>query len=121
MAGYAPGHDWWPELIRVPIRIESESAGQALVRKLQWQLVEWRLLADRTADPAVRDALYRNLLAWQELLDVHQPDPGGRCPRCRGRWGRSLHWPCDQVEDVAVALNRGPPRTGLRPGRESDR
>jgi hypothetical protein len=107
MAGYLPDHDWWPELPRTPFGAGTEAT--ALTSELRRQLVEWRLLADRTEDPAVRDALYRNLLAWQGLLDEHQPGATGRCMRCRGRWGRGVPWPCAQFADVAAALGEPPP------------
>jgi hypothetical protein len=107
MPAHTPDHDWWPEPWTGPhagLPVSAALAARSLVRDLQAQLVEWRLLADRTVEPALRDALYRNLLAWQALLDEHQPDALGHCRRCRGRWGRPCTWPCPRFDDVATAL-----------------
>lgn len=105
MSAYPPEHDWRPELPVDGLSPAVASAARPMVRELQYQLIEWRLLADRTVNPTLRDALYHNLRAWHAVLDAHQPDPAGRCPRCRGRWGRSPAWPCAQFADVASALH----------------
>ncbi len=105
MSAYPPELDWRPALPITDLPPAVASAVRPVIRQLQSQLIEWRLLADRTANPTLRDALYRNLRAWRTVLDAHQPDRAGRCARCRGRWGRSSAWPCTQFTDLASALH----------------
>jgi hypothetical protein len=63
---------------------------------------------DTASRAALADTeILRLTTAWRDLLDQHQPDNRGRCPRCSG-WRRRRRYPCSVWATAYRHLLAGP-------------